>query len=557
MQRALATAALCLAIVVLPSAPVQARPEFEGRFELEPPILESARQLPLVTAQDTTWIADWTFDAPGGGCDASGWTAIDHTVRNDGSNDWSVGPDYDGQGFVSGNAAILRRQDPCWVQDGYGNAWDEAVVLRYRGAGARLSFDFASDSEPGYDFVRIEADSLGASGARAAATSPPGSPESFRKLLSSFDGPQPNGRVSGLALPDFGLPDSTHCVYVRFVSDGPSSDQDGEYLSSIAAALVVDNIVVTGTLAYVEDFEDGLDPRLTLANTAPSAPYATFARLVHQPLDLDPSADDSTCAWTFSDPTFACNGGGAVPPCVRPLVDNSIMSPWVPVPGPGPLVLAFREWPSNAGSGACTVRMWAIRARTRQPDLDTPAPDDSIDCETPWSGGFAFPNSNSWVSRLYDASAHVPADARAVQVRFRVLPLASLIGHEPNPSCAPAPGGPLIDRVRLGRIGTPSAAPPAAVGLRTALLANVPNPFNPVTTIRFDLGRPGHVGIAIFDVAGRRVRGLLDVELEAGAGRSVEWTGRDDAGRKVPSGVYFCRLVTDDTTMSRALVLLE
>ena len=558
MRRALATAALCLTSLVLPGTRAGARPEDHGRPDLDAQVFDAARQpLPFI-AQDTTWIADWTFDAPNGECDPGGWTAVDHYVRNDGSNDWSVGPGYDGQGFVTGNAAILRRHDPCWVHDGYGNAWDYAVVLRYRGAGAQLSVDFASDSEPGYDFVQIEADSLGASGARAAATSPPGWPAAYRRVLLAFDGPHPSGRVSALALPDFGMPDSTHSVLIRFVSDGRSADQDGEYLSAIAAALVLDNIVVTGSLSYSEDFEGSLDPNVTLANTAPSAPYATFARLVRHPPDLDPVAEDSTCAWVFDDPTFACNGGSSVPACVRPGIDNSIVSPWVTLSGSGPVVLAFREWPSDAGSGACTVRTWAVRSRTRIPNPDTPAPDDSLDCELPWSGGFAFPTSNSWVSRVYDVGAQVPAGARAVQVRFRVLPFASLIGHEPNPNCSPSPGGPILDRVRIGRMGTPSAVPPQAGGAwRTTLHPNVPNPFNPVTAIRFDLARPGKVGVSIFDVAGRRVRGLLQADLEAGRGHSVEWNGRDDTGRRVPSGVYFCKLVAGDVTSSRALVLLE
>jgi len=97
----------------------------------------------------------------------------------------------------------------------------------------------------------------------------------------------------------------------------------------------------------------------------------------------------------------------------------------------------------------------------------------------------------------------------------------------------------------------------AVAGAHSLLAQNAPNPFNPVTAIRFDLARPGKVGVSIFDVAGRRVRGLLQADLEAGRGHSVEWNGRDDTGRRVPSGVYFCKLVAGDVTSSRALVLLE
>ena len=560
MRRLLVSAFLWLAALLLFSAPIGARPDLPGRLALDPEIAAGARKPPNHLAEDTTWIADWTFDDLDGTCDTSGWTSVDHFVRNDGSNSWSVGPDYHGQGFVTGNAAILRRHDLCWPHDGYGNSWDLAVVLRYRGPGARLSFDFASDSEPGFDFVQVEADSQGASGARAAATSPPGWPASFRRVLLAIDGPQPSGRVTALELPDFDQPDSIHSVYLRFVSDGSGSDQDGEYTSSIAAGLVVDNIVVDGSLGYSEDFEGSLDANVTLVNSAPSAPYETFARLVHHPLDLDATAEDSTCAWVFYDSTLACNSGSGGVHCVRPLADNSIVSPWVTLAGTGPVLLSFREWPSNAGSGACSVRTWAIRAQTRIPDSDTTAPDDSIDCETEWTGGFAFPTSNSWTTRVYDLSTRIPAGARAIQVRFRVMPFAYLIGHDPNPDCAPSPGGPYIDRVRIGRVGSPTAVLPRDLDAgvqRTALHQNVPNPFNPATTLRFDLARAGTVDLCVYDAAGRRVRTLVREHLDAGLGHAIAWDGRDDAGQRVPSGVYFCRLVTADTRTSRTLVLLE
>jgi FlgD Ig-like domain len=560
MRRKLEMLALSLAGCLCFCPQVDARPDHPGSFVLDPEGPRLGRKPPPGVAQDTTWIADWTFDGSGATCDPNGWAAVDEYVRNDGSVFWGVGPDYDGQGLITGNAAILRRHDPCWAHDGYGNGWDQSIVLRYRGAAATLSFDFTSDSEPTYDYVLVEADSLCLSGTLAGETSPPGWPASFRHVLLSFDGPNPSGHVTALALPDFGLPDSTHCVYIRFVSDGGASDQDGGYMSSIAAGLVVDNITVTGSPGYTEDFEATLDPNVALVNSAPSLPYGTFARLVHHPLDLDPVAEDSTCAWVFYDSTFVCNGGTSVPPCVRPLADNSILSPWVDLSGSGSFVLAFREWPSNSGSGSCTVRTWAVRTRTRIPNLDTPAPDDSIDCQSAWSGGFSFPTSDSWVSRVYDLSSRVPAGARAIQVRFRVMPFPYLIGHPPNPSCLPSPGGPYIDHVRIGRVGTTSDGPPSqhdAVAMRTILYPNTPNPFNPVTRIRFDLARSGNVNLTIYDAVGRRVRGLLDVHLEAGLGHSVTWDGLDDAGGKVPSGVYFCRLVSGDATSARTLVLVE
>jgi len=94
---------------------------------------------------------------------------------------------------------------------------------------------------------------------------------------------------------------------------------------------------------------------------------------------------------------------------------------------------------------------------------------------------------------------------------------------------------------------------PAAV---TALYQNFPNPFNPTTTISFYLSRPGRVSLAIYDVAGRSVRRLVDENLTFGR-TDVEWDGRDDNGTEVGSGVYFYRLKAGDKVITRKLTLLK
>ncbi len=74
-----------------------------------------------------------------------------------------------------------------------------------------------------------------------------------------------------------------------------------------------------------------------------------------------------------------------------------------------------------------------------------------------------------------------------------------------------------------------------------ALFQNYPNPFNSSTSIRFDLPREGHVTIRIFDTLGREKRLLLDRRQKAG-GYTISWSGRDNKGKTLPSGVYFCKL---------------
>jgi hypothetical protein len=98
------------------------------------------------------------------------------------------------------------------------------------------------------------------------------------------------------------------------------------------------------------------------------------------------------------------------------------------------------------------------------------------------------------------------------------------------------------------------AAPAPAAGF--ALSPNAPNPFRTSTRIPFELVRAGRVTLAVYDVAGRRVRVLFAGSRGAGADQ-VEWDGRDDAGRAVASGVYFCRLDAGSHSETRRMVLVR
>jgi len=96
------------------------------------------------------------------------------------------------------------------------------------------------------------------------------------------------------------------------------------------------------------------------------------------------------------------------------------------------------------------------------------------------------------------------------------------------------------------------AGPP----LRPRLGANYPNPFNPQTVLPLALARAQTVDLAVYDVAGRRVRTLLSGPLAAGD-HEVRWDGRDDAARELPSGTYFARLRTRAGPEIRPLTLVR
>jgi len=89
------------------------------------------------------------------------------------------------------------------------------------------------------------------------------------------------------------------------------------------------------------------------------------------------------------------------------------------------------------------------------------------------------------------------------------------------------------------------------------LLPNTPNPFNPSTTVVFELPAPARVRLDVFGAGGAHVRTLADGSRAAGV-HGVDWDGRDDAGRAVASGVYFARLAVDGTIVdTRKLALLK
>jgi hypothetical protein len=79
-----------------------------------------------------------------------------------------------------------------------------------------------------------------------------------------------------------------------------------------------------------------------------------------------------------------------------------------------------------------------------------------------------------------------------------------------------------------------------AATVAPALHQNTPNPFNPATTIAYDVPTRGQVALRVYDVGGKLVRTLVDSMRPAGT-HQVQWNGLDDAGRRVASGVYLYR----------------
>ena len=85
---------------------------------------------------------------------------------------------------------------------------------------------------------------------------------------------------------------------------------------------------------------------------------------------------------------------------------------------------------------------------------------------------------------------------------------------------------------------------------------NFPNPFNRATAIQYQLTAPGQIGLEIFDLAGQKVRTLVDTYQESGLYRT-SWNGIDDHGGEVSTGTYLVRLRINAFAASKKILLIK
>lgn len=162
---------------------------------------------------------------------------------------------------------------------------------------------------------------------------------------------------------------------------------------------------------------------------------------------------------------------------------------------------------------------------------------------------------------LFDALAYPddPSDPeRNMQREEYRLPPASSTDSHPN-QLANETIGPgfadflirIVDPDWIGPVTQVGALPaPAILDAQAS-----PNPFNPMTRIRYELDRPAVVDIRVFDLSGRLIRTILAPTHRETGVHAVSWNGTDDAGRHQPSGVYLYRIGASGERRSGRMVL--
>lgn len=155
--------------------------------------------------------------------------------------------------------------------------------------------------------------------------------------------------------------------------------------------------------------------------------------------------------------------------------------------------------------------------------------------------GFAG-SSEGWENVEFDLMAYAGS---VVTIRFR-------FGADAGFNLA----GWFIDNVVIVDAGVTAVEDEAATALTVYLEQNHPNPFNPSTTISFQLPARQPVQLEVFNVSGQLVKTLVNETKEAGS-HDATWDGTNEWGGSATSGVYFYRLQTDSYQATKRMVLLK
>jgi hypothetical protein len=196
---------------------------------------------------------------------------------------------------------------------------------------------------------------------------------------------------------------------------------------------------------------------------------------------------------------------------------------------------------------AVTLKFWRWLG-VEQPAYDhayVRVSNDNVNWTTVWQNGATITDA-AWGLQEYDISA-VADDQATVYLRWTMGATDGSWLY-----C-----GWNIDDIEVWGLqrSSISATPDASVAL-ARLLPNRPNPFNPLTEIRFELNAAAQARVSVYDLQGRLVRQLVDQMYPAGL-HSVIWDGKDSYGRGVSSGSYLYRMEAGAVHEERKMLLVR
>ncbi|RKZ17605.1 hypothetical protein DRQ53_02905, partial [bacterium] len=458
-----------------------------------------------------------------------------------------------------------------WPQPaGYGNGWLESVVrdFDYTGSGmVRLEFDYQVHTEAGFDFVFLFVEQGGE-----------------ESTVAIYDGEHVGHGI--FALDDYIEPGPFRLGF-RLRTDPGWSNEDGKYAAPCNAFVFDDLLVSGGGIDYSEDFETNrggwFQPR-----TAKDNPLNEYWLVENrQAIGFDTALHGEGLVVYHVDEdvmnSSLQNTGGSSGSAVRGVVleeadGNFDLLAWpgnrgdagdVWTPAGPTQLFDLNSTPgtlNNSGQttgtrieilseagGTMQVRLWAGDPPPVLSGAQTDTLDDGITALT-FTGSGLQPGLVVELVRFNAAPILASriewVDYDLVHVQFDGDEVRSgsfdLVVENPD-------GQSFVRESGVFRSGEPVAAPPDSPAA-FRLTQNFPNPFNPRTTIRFEVPRAATVELAVFDVRGRRVTTLHRGPIEAGYHTEL-WEGRDSSGREVSSGLYFARLSGPGITQTRKMML--
>ena len=227
--------------------------------------------------------------------------------------------------------------------------------------------------------------------------------------------------------------------------------------------------------------------------------------------------------------------------------------------GAGPTTVTSPDGVVTASFEGSAVESWAVLIPSaggsdRDAALSKALPGDLPAGENSYTIGTAgpWPEGGADLVLRYDPArwSGVPPEEIAVEHSNEGLLAASIDTERSRIATLVTRSG----SVRLVRDrNAPTRVAPASL---VRLEPNTPNPFNPSTSIRFETGSTGRVRLTVHTLTGRRIRTLLEERLGPGLHEAV-WNGTDDGGGEAASGIYLYRIVTENGSEARKMILIR
>jgi len=155
------------------------------------------------------------------------------------------------------------------------------------------------------------------------------------------------------------------------------------------------------------------------------------------------------------------------------------------------------------------------------------------------------------IGEIYELAGEIEKSKEIFRSFLEIYP-ASPANLEKNPPDL-LPG---LARIKLGLDPWGGQPKPTTEPTTRFFLSSHPNPFNSQTFIEFGLPKPTFVKLEVYNILGQRIKTLVKGDMEAGRHLLV-WSGKDDDGNGLSSGLYFCRLRAGQLTSTGRMLLLR